>query len=211
MNVFCSVVTEHRSRPVELLLRSVEVLLSYLCPKTGYRHCFFSSVPLGKLLDSTSHYTTAAFKFTIRCIIHVVWAPDSVIKWTIIKVKLVVVYYNINITSCLLFSFYSWTTTKLHALKMRRRSERILSPPQLFSAFRWNLVLQWMLRSVGGNVQPDCMFRYRVTRIMQCHGVKAIIIVITVCPGCSSWRQKVLSARHMHTTRLELGQGIQYF
>jgi hypothetical protein len=67
-----------------------------------------------------------------------------------------------------------------------------------------------MLRSVGGNVQPHCMFRYRVTSFMQCHGVKAIIIVIKVCPGCSTWRQKVLPVRHMHTARLELRQGVQY-
>jgi hypothetical protein len=72
MNVFCCVVTEHRGRPVELLLRSVEVLASYLCPKTGYPLCFFSSVPPGKLLGSTSHYTTAAFKFAVHCVIHVV-------------------------------------------------------------------------------------------------------------------------------------------
>jgi hypothetical protein len=67
-----------------------------------------------------------------------------------------------------------------------------------------------MLRTVGGNVQPDCMFRYRVKTIMQCHGVnvKAVIIVTTVCPGCNSWRRKVLSVRHVHTTRLQLGQGI---
>jgi hypothetical protein len=70
---------------------------------------------------------------------------------------------------------------------MRRcRSERILSCPQLFSAFRWNLVLQRMMRAVGGNVQPDCMFRYLGKSIMQCHGVNAILIVMTVCPGCNS-------------------------
>lgn len=80
MNVFYCVVTERRCRPIELLLRSVEVLVSYLCPKTGYPICFLSSVPPGKLLHSASHYATAVFKFTIRCHIHVVWATDPVIK-----------------------------------------------------------------------------------------------------------------------------------
>jgi hypothetical protein len=68
-----------------------------------------------------------------------------------------------------------------------------------------------MLSAVGGNVQPDCMFRYRVKSIMQCHGVNAIIIVMTVCPAATPGDGKYCTfgpPHALHKTGAQAGHSV---